>query len=111
MRSRIVPILRPWSWAKANRSSIRAIAAVLGHDLADHAGRVEAGEPGDVDRRLGMAGADEHAAVARDQREDVAGRDDMLGALGGVDRDRDGAGAVGGGDAGGDALAWPRSRW
>ena len=37
--------------------------AVLAHDLADHAGGVEAGEPGDVDRRLGMAGADQHAAV------------------------------------------------
>ena len=66
---------------------------------------IEPGEPGDVDRRLGMAGADQHAAVARDQRKDVARRDDMLGALGGVDRDRDGAGAVGGGNAGGDALA------
>ena len=33
---------------------------------------IEPGEPGDVDRRLGMAGADQHAAVAGDQREDVA---------------------------------------
>ena len=105
MRSRIVPILRPWSWAKANRSSIRAMLPSSRHDLADHARRVQPGEAGDVDRRLGMAGADEHAAVARDQREDVARRDDMLGALAGVDRDRDRAGAVGGGDAGGDALA------
>ena len=54
----------------------------------------------DVDRRLGMAGADQHAAVPRDQREDVAGRDEMVGPLRGVDRHRDGAGAVGGGDAG-----------
>ena len=32
----------------------------------------------DVDRRLGMAGADQHAAVAGDQREDMAGRDDVV---------------------------------
>ena len=111
MRSRIVPILRPWSWAKATRSSIRAIvpsSRMISQITPDG---IEAGEPGDVDRRLGMAGADQHAAVARDQREDVAGRDDMLAALGGVDRDRDGARAVGGGDAGGDALLAPRSRW
>ena len=36
-------------------------------------GRVEAGEPGEVDRRLGLAGALEHAAVLGPQREDVAG--------------------------------------
>ena len=79
--------------------------AVLAHDLADHAGGIEAGEARDVDRRLGMAGADQHAARPRDQREDVAGRDDRVRALGGVDRDRDGARAVGGADAGGDPLA------
>ena len=42
--------------------------AVVVHDLADHAGRVQPGEPRDVDRRLGMAGADKHAAMARHQR-------------------------------------------
>ena len=42
------------------------------HDLADHAGRAHAGEPGEVDRGLGLAGALEHAAGARAQREDVA---------------------------------------
>ena len=39
---------------------------VVVHDLADHAGGVEPGEPRDVDRRLGMTGANQHAAVARD---------------------------------------------
>ena len=38
--------------------------AVLVHDLADHARGVQPGEPRDVDRRLGVAGADEDAAVA-----------------------------------------------
>ena len=42
---------------------------------------IEPGEPRDVDRGLGMAGADQHAARTRDQREDVAGRDDGVGAV------------------------------
>src|SRR3546814_9220854 len=48
--------------------------AVLAHDLADHARRIEPGEPRYVDRGLGMAGADEEAAFLRDAREDVAGQ-------------------------------------
>jgi hypothetical protein len=79
--------------------------AVVVHDLADHAGGGQAGHAADVDRRLGMARADQHAAVARDQREDVAGRDDVVGALVRIDGDLNRAGAVGGADAGGDALA------
>ncbi len=56
--------------------------AVVVHDLADDAGRVEPGETRDVDRRLGMAGAHQHAAVARHQRKDVPGRhDDRSGPL------------------------------
>ena len=46
----------------------------------------------------------------RDQREDVAGRDDRVGPVAGVDGDGDGAGAVGGADPGGNPLASPRSR-
>ena len=80
-------------------------AAVVVHHLADHARGVEAGEPRDVDRRLGMAGAHQHAAVAGAQREDVARRRDVLRAGARVDGDRDGAGAVMRRDAGGDALA------
>ena len=83
---------------------------VVAHDLADHAAGVEAGEAGDVDRRFGMAGADQHAAGPRDQRENVAGRDERVGPVAGIDGDRDGARAVGGADSGGDALASPRSR-
>ena len=41
---------------------------------------VEPGEAGDVDRRLGMAGAHQRAALARHQREDVAGGDDVVAA-------------------------------
>ena len=46
--------------------------AVVVHDLADHAGRIQPGEPRDIDRRLGMAGAHQHAAVAGGKRKDVA---------------------------------------
>ena len=79
--------------------------AVVVHDLADDAGRVETGQPRQVDARLRVAGADQHAALARDQREHVAGRDDVVVVLGGVDGGGDGAGAVVRGDAGGDAFA------
>ena len=80
-------------------------AAIVVHDLADHPRRVEPRQPRHIDRRLGMPGADQHAAVLRHQRKDVPRRGDMLGALGRVDGDRDGARAVGGGNPGGDALA------
>ena len=52
--------------------------AVVVHDLADHARGVEPGEARDVHRGLGVAGADEDAAVAGAQREDVARRGDVL---------------------------------
>ena len=54
--------------------------AVVVHDLADHAGRVEAGEPREVHRRLGLAGALEHAAGLRLQREDVTRLDEVAAA-------------------------------
>ena len=68
--------------------------AVVVHDLADHAGRVQAGLARDIDRRLGMAGAHQRAALARHQREDMAGRDDVVAAAFRIDRDGDGVGAV-----------------
>ncbi len=79
--------------------------AVVVHDLADHAGGVEAGEPCDVDRRLGVAGADENAAVAGHQGKDMAGRDDVRRSVRRIDGDRDGAGAVGRRDPGRHPLA------
>ena len=65
----------------------------------------EAGLAGDIDRRLGVAGPDQRAALARQQREDVAGRGDVVARAFRVDRDRDRLGAVGGGNTGGDAFA------
>ena len=52
-----------------------------------------------------MAGADEHAAVARAQRKDVAGAGEILRARLWIDGGEDGDGAIGGADAGGDAEA------
>ena len=79
--------------------------AVLVHHLADDARGVEAGEPREVDGGLGLAGAHEHAAFLRAQREHVAGTREVLGPRGGVDRGEHGARAVGRRDAGGDAGA------
>ena len=76
--------------------------AVVVHHLADHPGRGEAGEAGEVDAGLGVAGALEHAALFGPQREHVAGDDDVARARLGVDRDLDRVGAVVGGDAGAD---------
>ena len=42
---------------------------------------VEPGELGEVDAGLGVAGAGQHAAVAGDQREDVAGAQEVAAAM------------------------------
>ena len=68
-------------------------------------GRVQAGEPREVDRRLGLADPLEHAARLRAQREDVAGLDEVARLRVRRDRDLDRVAAIGGRDAGRDALA------
>ena len=52
--------------------------AVVLQDLADHRGRLQARELGEVAASLGVAGADQHAALLRGEREDVAGGDDVF---------------------------------
>ena len=52
--------------------------AVIVHDLADHARRVEPGQARDVDRGLGVPRAHQRAALARQQREDMARRGDVV---------------------------------
>ena len=79
--------------------------AVVLHDLADHAGRDHAREPREVDGRLGLARALEHAAAARAEREDVARLDEVARPRGRIDGDLDRVGAVVRGDAGRDAFA------
>ena len=54
--------------------------AVVVHQLADDADRRQAGELAEIDRGFGMAGAQQHAAVARDQRKHVAGPGEIVGA-------------------------------
>ena len=58
-------------WANRSSSGAARARAVFVEDLADHAGRRQAGEAREVDRRFGVADALQHAAVARAQREDV----------------------------------------
>ena len=48
-------------------------------DLAEHAGGRQAGQPGQVDRGLGMPGAAEHAPFLGHQRKQVAGPDEVAG--------------------------------
>ncbi len=76
---------------------------VVVDDLRDHTGRPQPGRAQQIHRRLGVARSSQHAARMGAQREDMAGP-------GQIGRDRawtgqypHGAGAVGGGDARGDA--------
>ena len=47
--------------------------AVLVHDFADDAGRIQPGDARQIDGRFGLPGAHQHAARARAQRKHVAG--------------------------------------
>ena len=46
--------------------------AVVVHDFADHAGRIQPADPRQIDGRFGLPGANEHAARLRAQRKHVA---------------------------------------
>ena len=75
--------------------------AVVVDDLGEDAGGLEPGEAREIDAGLGVAGALEDAAVAGDQRKDVAGADEILGRGVAARQRPDGRGALGRGDAGG----------
>ena len=77
---------------------------VVVHDLAEHAGGVHARQTGQVHRRLGVAGALEHATLGVAQREDVAGPCQVARLRGGVDQRPDGRRAVRRRDAGRGAV-------
>eukprot|EP01022_Parablepharisma_sp_SALTPOND_P024123 TRINITY_DN5305_c1_g4_i2.p1 TRINITY_DN5305_c1_g4~~TRINITY_DN5305_c1_g4_i2.p1 ORF type:complete len:914 (+),score=247.13 TRINITY_DN5305_c1_g4_i2:98-2839(+) len=79
--------------------------AVVLHDLADHPGRGQAGQAGQVHRALGLAGAHQHPAPAGPQRKDVPRAHQVGRARGGVHRGADGVGPVLGADAGGHPVA------
>ena len=54
--------------------------AVVVHDLGQHPGRIETGQMGQVDRRLGVAGPLEHPAGLVPKRIDVSGSGQVVGA-------------------------------
>ena len=60
--------------------------AVLVHDFADDAGRIQPGDSRQIDRGLGLTGAHHHAARLRTQREHVPGRARSAGARRRIDR-------------------------
>ena len=79
--------------------------AVVVDEFGEHADRRQPGQPAEVDRRLGVTGAHQHAALARDQRKDVAGPDEIVGAGIGIGEGAHRVAALLGRDAGGEAVA------
>jgi hypothetical protein len=71
---------------------------VLVHDLADHSGRDQAGQAGQIDGGLRLTGALQHASLLRLQREHVAGLDEVRRLRVRVDGDLDRVRAIVGGD-------------
>ena len=86
-------------------SGRRAIEPSAIQDLADDAGRNQAGQPGEVHAGLGLPDPLQHAAGPGAKREDVARAAQVGGHGGGIDGDVDRRGAVAGRDAGGHAEA------
>ena len=79
--------------------------AIILHDLADHAGRVLlSGGARDVNDGLGVTGAHKRAAIAGDERENMAWRGDVLICTLRIDCRADGMCSVGSGNAGGHTL-------
>ena len=74
--------------------------SVVGHDFADHAGRIEARQPREIDRGLGLARAHEHAAFARAQRKRVSRPQEVGRARFGIEQPFDRGGAIVRRDAG-----------
>ena len=72
--------------------------AIIIHNFADDGGRIEPGEACQIDGRFGVAGADQDAAFTGDEREDMAGRDDVVGTLCRIDGGCNCAGAIVGGN-------------
>ena len=79
--------------------------AVVVHHFADDGRGIEARQLREIDRRFGMAGADEDAAFAGDQRKDVSRRDDIGGTFCRIDGGRNRARPIERRNAGRDAFA------
>src|SRR5207245_599587 len=82
-----------------------AHGAVFIHDFADDARGAEPRDAREVHGSFGLAGADEHTAVAGAQRKDMARAGEILRLGLWIDGRKNGGGAVGGADTGGDAIA------
>ena len=91
--------------AKAVTSGPAHHRAVVVHQLGQHADRRQAGEPAQVDASFGMAGAHQHAALAREQREHVTGPHEIGGAAIVVGECAHGVAALLRRDAGGQPMA------
>ena len=79
--------------------------AIVVDELGQHADRRELRQPAEIHSRLGVSGAHEDAAFAGDQREDVAGADEILRTRIGIGERPDGGRALLGRNAGGGAMA------
>ncbi len=79
-------------------------AVVIG-EFADDADRRQAGEPAQIDRRLGVAGAHQHAAVLGDERKDMARPHEICGPHIAVGQRAHRVAALLGRNAGGEAVA------
>ncbi len=75
--------------------------AVVIDDFRQHPGGMQAGETREVNGGLGVARPAQHAASAIAQRKNVAGTHQIGGPGPGIGQQPDGAGTVGGGNAGG----------
>ena len=79
-------------------------AVVIG-ELADDADRRQTGEPAEIDGRLGMAGAHQHAALLGDEREHMAGPHEIMRAHIAIGERPHAVAALLGGDARGEPVA------
>ena len=77
--------------------------AVVVDDFRQDPGGTQTGEAGEIDGGLGVSGPAQDSAGAVAERENMAGPHEVAGRGGAVGEEPDRAGAVGGGNAGGDA--------
>ena len=76
----MVTCLRLWAFGEPRHLLALHDRAVVVHQLADDADRRQAAQFAEIDRGLGMARAQQHAAVARDQRKHMTGPREIAGA-------------------------------
>jgi len=69
-----VIIFKPWDDGKVAQLGQTRHRAVFVHDLANDAGGIHAGDARDVHGRFSLPRTNQHAALLRAQRKDVAGR-------------------------------------